>query len=103
MRDVLIVEDDTLAAHEAQDFLARFGHRARVALTSSEAVCEIVWCRPLVVLADRQLPPYEDRALQLACDLLGVPLLDLASTICVVGQKEPSAERMAPKPARTNR
>jgi CheY-like chemotaxis protein len=98
MSYVLVVEDDPLGADAARSFLASLGHSVHVVPTPEAAARLMVWSRPHVVLADRCLPPYDDHLLQAACDRLTVPLIDLASAICLLGRDEqrPAYARFEP-------
>lgn len=86
MSYVLVVEDDPLGADAAGEFLAGLGHHVRVVPTPTLAVQLLASSRPDVVLTERRLPADADRALQAACEYFVVPLLDLASAICLMGQ-----------------
>jgi CheY-like chemotaxis protein len=92
MSYVLVIEDDPLGAATARDFLASLGHRVSVVPTLIAATRSMAWVRPDVVLADRCLPRGNDRELQAACNRLAVPLIDLATAICLMGRQEHIAE-----------
>jgi CheY-like chemotaxis protein len=94
MSYVLVVEDEPLGADAARDFLARAGRSVHVVPTPTVAARQIVWSRPNVVLADRCLPSYENQALQQTCDRLAIPLIDLASAICLIGRNERRTEEV---------
>ena len=98
MSYVLVVEDDPIDADAARDFLASAGHSVHVVPTPVAAARLIVWSRPDVVLSDRCLPLYDDHTLQAACDRLSIPLIDLASAICLMGRKEQRSDRVASTP-----
>jgi CheY-like chemotaxis protein len=91
MSYVMVIEDDPLRAAAARDFLASLGHSVSVVPTPL-AMRSMVCLRPHVVLADRRLPRGNDRELQAACDRLAVPLIDLATAICLMGRKQRIAE-----------
>ena len=101
MSYVLVVEDDPIGADAARDFLASIGHSVHVVPTPAVAARQVVWSRPDIVLADRCLPPDDAHALQAECDRLSVPLIDLASAICLMGRKERRTEEAAPGPLST--
>lgn len=92
MSYVLVVEDDPEAAGAARELLTDFGYPVVVAPTPSEAVREMLWRRPRVVLADRCLTPPGDRALGSVCDCLDVPLLDLVRSLCLLSRAEHRSE-----------
>ena len=92
MSYVMVIENDPLGAATAWDFLASLGHSVSVVPTPGAAMRSMAWSRPHVVLADRGLPRGGDRELQAACDRLAVPLMDLATAICLMGRKERIAE-----------
>lgn len=98
MTHVLVVEDDPLGADAARDFLSSAGHHVRVAPTATVAARRIAWSRPDVVLSDRSLPAYDANVLQAVCDRLAIPLIDLASAICLMGRKEPRREQVTAEP-----
>lgn len=98
MSYVLVVDDDARVPAATQELLARFGYGAQVVPTPFEAARQIRWRRPLVVLTNRRLPRENDRTLRTVCDCLAIPLLDLAMTVCLMGQKQPRIEGVPPEP-----
>ena len=98
MTHVLVVEDDPLGADAARDFLSSTGHRVYVVPTPTVAARLIARLRPDVVLRDRCLPAHDDHALEAACDRLVIPLIDLASAICLMGRKERPREQVTAEP-----
>ena len=103
MSSVIVVEDDVLAAGAAEDVLTSLGHAVRVVPDPRTAIREMLWQRPDVVLAGVRLPPHSDLALPYICERLGIPLMDLLDTICLMGRRDPATEDDLPEPLAPSR
>ena len=102
MSSVIVVEDDALAAGAAEDVLTSLGHAVRVVPDPRTAIREILWKRPDVVLAGVH-PPHADLVLQYVCEGLGIPLMDLLNTICLMGWRGRETQEDLPESLATIR